>query len=357
MEEKEFVQWLKENALLDTAIKFSLFFEDVYKKNLNLNGEKILIIGDLGSEGRRIPALMLACYFFAAKSMKKNVEIIIQDPKFRGDVASEKLIEKLFFMPEESIIVLCMSGKIGSLKSIGRSFRKYAQMKKHKFISLSGLNFMKTELFPSIVHSLRYDPNMMKERGERVKEQLDKAIEVRITTDEGTDVVVKKKGVKCVLNSGLYNEFGTGGNLPAGEVYFHPEGTVNVNGKVVVDGSIRTHEGTIVLRTKVELIIEEGKIVKISGGKEAKMLEDSIEWAEKKAKTKENVRKIAEIGIGLNPNARILGPTIIDEKTLGTAHIANGSNHWFGGPIKSSIHYDHVFKCPKIYADGKLLKV
>lgn len=356
MNEKEFILWLERNHLLNKALGYSKFFKDIYEHNLNLNNEKILIVGDLGSETRRIPALMLACYFISAKEMGKNVEIIIQDPKFRGDIASDKLIEKLLFLPDKSIIILCMSGKIGKLKALGRSFRKYAKLKNHKFISLSGLNFMKTELFPSIVHSLKMDPEKLQLKGEKIKKIIDNSSEIRIKTDMGTDLLIKKNKIKSIINSGLYKSFGEGGNLPAGEVYFFPEEN-KVEGKVVIDGSIRTHKGTVMVRNKVTLDIKNGKIVEIIGKKEADILRESIIWAESKAKYKENVWKISEIGIGINPNARIIGPTIIDEKTLGTAHIANGSNHWFGGPIISSIHYDHVFRSPKIYVDGKLLKI
>lgn len=357
MDYKEFVMWLKENDLLDLAMNHYPFFIDLFKMNLNAKKEKILLIGDLGSEGRRVPALMLACYFFAAVELGLDAELVIQKPKFRGDQADEEIIEKLFFMPEKSIIILSLSGKMGSLKQLGRSFRKYSKLKKHKFISISGLNYMKTELFPSIVHSLRVDPKIMQIRGEKLKRTLDAANQVRIITELGTDLVVDKKGCDSIINSGLYTEFGTGGNLPAGEVYFYPEGKFGVTGKVVIDGSIRTGTGTIVLRNPVTFYIENGSITRIIGGRDAKILEDSIKLAESKSKYKENVWKISEIGIGINPNARVIGPTIFDEKTLGTAHLANGSNHWFGGPIISSIHYDHVFRAPKIFIDGKQIRV
>ena len=48
---------------------------------------------------------------------------------------------------------------------------------------------------------------------------------------------------------------------------------------------------------------------------------------------------------------------IVDDKTLGTAHIGIGSNYWFGGSIYAIIHLDQVFKNPAIYLDGKLLKI
>lgn len=69
------------------------------------------------------------------------------------------------------------------------------------------------------------------------------------------------------------------------------------------------------------------------------------------------MRRICELGIGLNPNASIIGAMIVDDKTLGTAHIGIGSNYWFGGNIYAIIHLDQVFKNPTIYFDGELLKI
>jgi leucyl aminopeptidase (aminopeptidase T) len=52
-----------------------------------------------------------------------------------------------------------------------------------------------------------------------------------------------------------------------------------------------------------------------------------------------------------------MGAMIIDDKTLGTAHIGIGSNYWFGGSIYAFIHLDQVFKSPMIYFDGKKLEL
>ena len=93
------------------------------------------------------------------------------------------------------------------------------------------------------------------------------------------------------------------------------------------------------------------------GHEEAKQLEATLKWAASVAKNPGNVRRICELGIGLNPNAHIIGAMIVDDKTLGTAHIGIGSNYWFGGNIYAIIHLDQVFKNPTVYLDGKILKI
>ena len=62
---------------------------------------------------------------------------------------------------------------------------------------------------------------------------------------------------------------------------------------------------------------------------------------------------MGELGIGINPGAVLIGSMIMDEKVLGTGHIAIGSNSWFGGDIKTIYHGDQVFKSPVYYLDGK----
>ena len=87
------------------------------------------------------------------------------------------------------------------------------------------------------------------------------------------------------------------------------------------------------------------------------MLKKSIKIAEEKSKYPISIRRIAELGIGINPKAEIIGPTIVNEKKLGTCHIAQGSNAWFGGSHYSIIHWDHVIKNPRIYIDDELVKI
>ena len=55
--------------------------------------------------------------------------------------------------------------------------------------------------------------------------------------------------------------------------------------------------------------------------------------------------------------AIIIGATIVDEKKLGTAHIAIGSNYWFGGPIRTIIHLDQIMKDVTIEVDGEKLRI
>src|SRR3972149_9847149 len=67
--------------------------------------------------------------------------------------------------------------------------------------------------------------------------------------------------------------------------------------------------------------------------------------------TVKNSRNIAELGIGINKKAKLIGKILQDEKVLGTAHIAFGNNKSYGGKIYSEVHLDCIIKKPTIIAD------
>ena len=215
---------------------------------------------------------------------------------------------------------------------------------------------MKSEKFPWLMKSLNVNYERMEKRGEPIKEILDNGSEVNMITRKGTDVTFDIKGMKSIINSGIYKQPGSGGNLPAGEVYLPPT-SKGTNGTIIIDGSIKTKDTCILLEKPVTLTIKEGDVVNIKGNDAGLMLEQSLQWAARTAKFPWGVRRIGELGIGINPSARIIGPTIINEKALGTAHVAIGSNAWFGGTIFAKIHLDQVLHDPIIKVDGKLLRV
>jgi aminopeptidase len=169
------------------------------------------------------------------------------------------------------------------------------------------------------------------------------------------------------VDDGNFSVAGKGGNLPAGEVFISPQLGVS-HGTIVFDGSITLDE-TIAIKTPIKVEIEKGFVTKIEGGKEAKKLAKYLAFAEKKPfemmkkreldKTKaeeysKNTRHIGELGIGANPNAKIVGNVLEDEKVLGTVHFAIGSN--YDHDAAALIHSDGIVKKPTITVDGKPLK-
>ena len=354
MHSKKILDWLQKNNFIDIVKKNSSCFKKILLECPKVKNEEILIIGDLGAEGREIPGLFAGNYYFAAKELGLKTNFVLQTPKKKGELAEKDVAISLENLEDENVVVFCLSNALGKLENIGKSYRKYAKKRNFKFLSAGGLGGIDTKFFPKVVNAVNIDYEALKIKAAKIKNLLDIGKELNIKTEAGTNLHIGIKGMKAAVNDGEFHLPGKGGNIPCGEVYIPPENS-NVEGVVVIDGSSRNREGTVLIKKPIIIKIEDGTVVEIKGGKEAKLLEKSLEWAHSKAKIKENVKKLGEFGIGINPNAEIIGSTMVDEKSLGTAHVAIGSNSWFGGNIYTIIHLDQVFKNPDIFIDGKKL--
>jgi len=350
------LNWLKKSNLYEISEKLSLQVKKLFAPCLNAKDEKVLVVGDTGFQNKGIAAVLSGAYYLAAQELSLDAKLVFQSVKSRGDNADEDIANSLSELPEHNIIILNMSDKLGSVESIGKSFRRWVKKKNHRFVSAMSLGDLKTDKIGSIVDAMDVSYKPFQANHEKLRKQFDDAEEIHITTNAGTDFYYNIKGIIGISADGNYAGPGTGGNLPAGEVYAPPNGK-RIEGKIVIDGSSRVQNGTIVVKEPITLEIHDGNITEIMGGKEAKELENTLNWAASVAKHPGSVRRICELGIGLNPKAKIIGATIVDDKVLGTAHIGIGSNYWFGGNIYAIIHLDQVFKNPKIEFDGKVVEV
>jgi len=174
---------------------------------------------------------------------------------------------------------------------------------------------------------------------------LSKAEQVHLTTPAGTDLSFSVKGRAGHADTGLVHSPGDFSNLPAGEAFCAPvEGTAN--GKLVVDG---TMAGIGRITSPIEMEVEEGFVTSITGGPQAEELESII------TKYGRDARNIAELGIGLNDLARIIGYPLEDEKVLGTVHVAIGDNSTFGGTVSVPSHLDGILLKPTLRLDGRVV--
>ena len=168
-----------------------------------------------------------------------------------------------------------------------------------------------------------------------------------LTSPSGTHLEYSAKGRRgnnlyCMVEKGQFS------TLPTVEANVSPlEGTAN--GVIVADGSI-PYIGIGVLEEPVTLKVENGRIVEITGGRQAKMLADDLA-----AKNDPNVYNVAEHGVGLNPKCHFCGFMLEDEGVFGSCHIGIGTSVNLGGTVKASCHYDVIMKDGTIVADGRCL--
>ena len=185
---------------------------------------------------------------------------------------------------------------------------------------------------------------------ERMRKLLKGTATIRIVGDR-TDLTFSVKGREFINDCGIVAKEKIGYmNLPAGEIFVAPVED-SANGEIYFDLPCMYHYGKQV--EGVWFRFKRGKVVQYKIEKGLRDFEDVIKNASG-AKT-----TIAELGIGTNPNARPTGGMIIvDEKLLGTVHIAIGQNKLYGGRNEATIHWD-FFKSmgrgSRVYADGRVV--
>ena len=191
------------------------------------------------------------------------------------------------------------------------------------------------------------DYNAISRVSTALSEILTESSHVKVTTPQGTDIEMSIEGRKCFADTGLIYERGDHSNLPAGEAYLAPiEGTAR--GVIVVDGSM-AGIGKLTKGEPISLVVENGMVKEVNGGKKAEELAALIKSVGKGG------GNIAELGIGTNDKAMVTGVVLEDEKVLGTVHIAVGNNLSMGGNVDVPLHLDGVLLDPTVEVDGKVL--
>ncbi|TWT03644.1 aminopeptidase [Planomicrobium sp. CPCC 101079] len=166
-------------------------------------------------------------------------------------------------------------------------------------------------------------------------QRLTVANSVVIRTGADHQLKITVAGRDGVPSTGVFKSKGASGNLPSGEAYIAPvegasEGTIEINGSIA---------GIGLVTEPVVLTIRQGKVTDATGEDGKRLLELLGDG---------DGRYLCELGIGTNHAARVIGNILEDEKAYNTIHIAFGSNHTFGGTIKTNVHIDCVTKDPQI---------
>jgi len=172
---------------------------------------------------------------------------------------------------------------------------------------------------------------------------------VNVKSEAGTNVTFEVNWREWKLDdNGICNRPRMLTNLPAGKIFTLPrEGTMN--GTIVIDGSW----DSALVDEPIVLQIEDGLVVDVKGGTAAAQIRQAFGEAAKRLRSKEqeNVWTVAEFGFGMNPEARLIGSVLEDEKRLGTAYFSIGDNTTLGGASAVGIHVSGVMNSPSIWLD------
>lgn len=150
----------------------------------------------------------------------------------------------------------------------------------------------------------------------------------------GTAVIEDDWGVlELGLDGRVWVPFAGNANWPDGEVATAPVET-EVNGRIRFPGALSF--GGVIIRD-LELDLDGGLIV-------AERAAEGLEFVQGLLDADEGARRVGELGIGTNAALSMAtGDLLIDEKILGTVHIAPGRAYpECGGVNSSSLHWDIV---------------
>jgi leucyl aminopeptidase (aminopeptidase T) len=331
-------------------------------------GEKVIIVTNPDKESFPVSQAL----FDASAEAGADPLIIIQNEKTQLDFTEDGVIGAIKSEPD--VFISISKNKLGKDRdAIINPYEHEGKKYNNTFHYLMhGIKKCRSFWSPGItrdmfIRTVPVNYDNMNKNSLILKNLLDKAVELKITSPAGTDVTVGINGRQAMCDDGDFSHPGSGGNLPAGETFISPV-VGKTEGIIVFDGSMSTNSGDILINTPIIVSVKNGFAEEIKGAEEAEALIDTIEKAEKNAilfekegklpagdgkKYKKNARNIGELGIGLNPEAIISGNMLEDEKAFKTCHFAIGSNYDEDAP--SLIHLDGLVKEPTIvmvFEDG-----
>ena len=308
--------------------------------------------------------------FESVKKAGGEPVLVFQSAKKSFDNASPEVLASIATNPDLCFSV--SSSKLG--KDPGAAAHPYVDKTGTKFMHifdflLSGKKSMRAVWMPGITQEMyeravQIDYKELASRCAALKKAYEKAVSVHVTSPGGTDVVVPVAGRKAMEDDGDFSKAGTGGNIPAGEVFISPvvgtggvqdEGNIldkikqkigaqgdaedagtageqggaegkgaqeageraeeksaqtasGTNGKIVFDGSMSFGDGDALLETPIVVQVSDGFVTDIDGGDEAARLKKTIADAEAKSLAMEKEGKLSEgQGSVYRRNARNIG--------------------------------------------------
>ncbi|MCU0799296.1 MAG: aminopeptidase [Candidatus Thermoplasmatota archaeon] len=323
-------------------------------------GERVLIVTNPSKDVLSIGTSV----YDACQKVGAQTVLIVQQTKGQLDTASPEVLSALRTDPD--VVVSISEEKLGKdpncmkdpINIDGRTYDHY-------FNYLLGEKKARSFWSPSVTidmfeRTVPLDYSGLRDDCRRVKELLDKGRSVRITAPSGTDIEIGIEGRKARADDGSFSVKGSGGNLPAGETFISPQLRTS-KGRIAFDGSIASDSGIIIIESPILCEVAEGHVVSVKGGREAELLEETLERARARTGAMadegklprsemghylENITNLGELGIGLNRMARIVGNMLEDEKVYGTCHIAIGGN--YDNDARALIHLDGLIRSPTI---------
>ena len=210
-------------------------------------------------------------------------------------------------------------------------------------VRILSLNQPSVDLFESGVLDVDYEA--IARQAERLAARLARAGVARLETGAGAVLRIPIAGRKVSSNPGLCVDPGSFASPPCLEVNVGPEedgvdGEVWINGAFVPGGAVA--EPCLAAFTA-------GTIQRPLSGRDGERWQATVE-----RHGDPNVFRVVELGIGLNPRARVgRGNNAENEGAAGAVHLGLGEGRTFGSAIRAKTHSDIVVCGASLWLDGE----
>ncbi|WP_198477947.1 aminopeptidase [Aquamicrobium zhengzhouense] len=293
-------------------------------------GENVLIVTD---PERYSSALMVAA---AARAIGVEPVIASMSPNQLDGQEPHPLVAQLMTSGKVDVLFMMVTRSIGHSRAAIEAVRKGAR-------SLSMTKFEEEQFYRG---GLLADFEAQKPQCDAMASKLTQARVARLTSRAGTDITFNLEGRNGNSHSGIVREPGDVTALVHIEANISPVEGVS-EGRIVVDGSIPNFD-IGVIHQPIELIVEKGNVVSISGGPQAERLRKILARNEG-----EGIYNIAQLAVGLNPECVAFNGQFSNEHGVyGSCHIGIGTSETIGGSVRADLHFDVMLQAPTLTLDG-----
>ncbi|MEG2144312.1 MAG: hypothetical protein RRY40_03170 [Oscillospiraceae bacterium] len=299
-------------------------------------GETVVISADTSSDRRCVEAIANAAFTVGASP------VIIYYP------TTGKAFEEPFKPVAEAVAVADVWIEMAYYCVMHTPCFQKAMEHGTRYTCLTGLD---VTMITNCIGKVNYDDLI--EFGEYLVKKVEAADEVIIKSESGSNLTAYNRG-RRVKHSGQRATKKGYPVMMGGQVSWCPiEETIT--GKLVFDAAIFPPSEIGIISENVELNIEEGRIISIEGGAQAKLFENWLASFQDP-----NMYRLAHYSIGFNPGVtKPTGRIVEDERIFGCIEMGFGSEgkSLMGAFWNASAHTDGVCSKPTIILDGKPLEI
>lgn len=302
-------------------------------------GETVVITADTEADERVVNAAARSAFAMGAKPMV----IWLPSPRGVGKAADP-------YLPVESLTGALTHADVWV--EFNNQWLLYStpfelameKNKKLRYLCLVGMN---AEMMVRVIG--RVDKQMLSRFLHRVTDLNKAARRMRITTPAGTDLEFEMEpSRKTYCDDGSASEPGM--HMLGGQICFFPK-FESINGTLVFDGSLVPPCG--LLEQPIVMKVEKGRVVDISGGKQAMQFKAWLESFDDP-----NMFRLAHGCYGFNPGAKLTGDILEDERVWGCTEWGLGYLSPLDAPpdgINAKSHTDGICLNSSVWLDGELI--